>query len=394
MRIPGRIGLVLLSLFLVLVGCTPPPPAPPPSGPPKVLVATPVADKIADYDDFTGRTEAVASVEIRARVTGYLQKIDFKEGMLVKKGELLFEIDPRPYQAELARAEASIRQAEARLTRLNADYHRASNLRGRSTISQEDYEKIAGDRAEAEASVAAVVANRDLAKLNLEYTQVRAPLAGLISRHNIDAGNLVKSDETILTSIVATNPIYAYFDVDERTLLKIRRLIQSGKIKSARESKVAVLAALADEEGFPHTGAIDFVDNRVDSNTGTLRVRAVLDDDKGLIAPGLFVRVRVPLGEPAPVIMVAEQALGTDQGQKFVYVINEKDEAIYRRVQLGRLNKGLRVIKEGLAPNERIVVGGLQRIRPNSRVTPEKVPMPLPPGAEPASEAGKQLAGK
>lgn len=381
-----RYGWLLLLASVVTTGCNRTPPAPPPAKPPEVLVSHPLVQEIADYEDFTGRTESVASVEIRARVTGYLDKVAFKDGADVRKGDLLFEIDPRSYQAELERAEAALRQTEVRLKRLTQDYERALSLRSRGALSQEEYDKIAGDRAEADSALGAARAVRDLAQLNLSYTKIHAPLSGRISRRFIDPGNLVKADETVLTTIGDSNPIYITFDVDERTVLRVIRLIEAGKVKSALEVEVPVIAALADEEGFPHKGTINFVDNRIDPNTGTLRMRGVFPNPSGLMAPGLFARVRVPLGDPAPAVVIAEQALGTDQGQRFVYVVNDKDEAVYRRVQVGRLNNGVRAIKEGLEPTDRIVVSGVQRVRPNSRVTPKEVPMP---GMEPRTEAQK-----
>ena len=369
---------VVLPLTAAALGCAREPAAPPPAKAPEVLVSTPVVKDITDYEDFTGRTEAVASVEVRARVTGYLEKVHFKEGADVRQNDLLFEIDRRRIQAELARAEANVRQAEVRFKRLAADYERA--VRSRLAVSQEELEKIAGDRSEAEAAVGAAGATRDLAQLNLSYTQVRAPIGGRISRFYLDPGNLVKADETVLTGIVTTDPMHVVFDVDERTLLRVRRLVEAGKVKSARDSRVTALAALSDEEGFPHQGVINFVDNHVDPNTGTLRLRGVFPNPKGIMSPGLFARVRVPLGEPAPAVLVAEQALGTDQGQKFVYVINDKDEAVYRRVTVGRPSDGLRVIAGGLSAGERVVVGGLQRVRPNAAVTPKAVGMPAAGG--------------
>jgi RND family efflux transporter MFP subunit len=345
--------------------------------PPDVVVSRPVVKQITDYNDFTGRTEAVASVEVRARVTGYLEKVLFKEGDDVKKGQPLFDVDPRVYQADLKRAEAILQQAKARLDRMELDFKRAEPLLPSQAISREDYDRIVGDRNEAKAAVGMAQAAVDLAKLNLGFTTVTSPIDGRASRQLIDPGNMVKADETPLTTIVTLDPIYAYFDADERSVLNFRRLMQAGKVKPARESQAPVLMGLIDEEDekgdplFPHAGVINFADNRVDAMTGTLRLRGKFDNPKHFLAPGLFVRVRVPIGAPHPAILVSERALGNDQGQKFVYVVNEKNEVVYRRVKVGTLQDGLRVIEEGLAQNEQVVVDGLQRVRPGMTVQPK-----------------------
>jgi RND family efflux transporter MFP subunit len=385
---------VALVLCVAAFGCGRRSPAGPPgSGQPgqpalEVLVSLPTVKEVNDYEDFTGRTEAVASVEVRARVTGYLDKVLFKEGSSVKEGERLFEIDPRTYGADLKRTEAVLQQAEAHVKRLQLDYHRAAGLLPTRAISQEDFDKIAGDRDEAAAAVRIAEAARDLAKLNLDFTKVTAPLSGRISRQLVDPGNMVKADETALTTIVSQDPVYAYFDSDERTTLRVRRLIRAGKMKSSRETEMPVLVGLVDEvdaDGapqFPHTGTIDFVDNRVDAMTGTLRLRGVVPNPDNLLSPGLFVRVRVPIGEPHPAVLVPEQALGSDQGQKFVYVVNDQSEAEYRRVTVGLLQGSLRVIDDGLKAGERVVVSGLQRVRPGVKVQ-----------AKPAAEADKADKG-
>jgi RND family efflux transporter MFP subunit len=327
---------------------------------------------IADYEDTTGRIEAVKTVELRARVTGYLNHINFKEGSTVKEGDVLFEIDPRPYEAQLARAAASVTQGTARLNRMRADTQRALAMRSRNAIGREEFDKIVGDRDESAAGVESSRADRDLAQLNLDFTKVRAPIAGLVSRQYIDAGNLVKADDTLLTVIVSHDKMYAYFDVDERTLLRLRRMMQDGLLPAdPTEAKMPVKMGLADEEGFPHTGEINFVDNRLDATTGTLRLRARFDNPHGLLTPGLFVRIRVLIGKPHDVTLIPEEALGTDQGRKFVYVVDAEDKAQYRPIKVGKLHDGLRVITGGLKENERVVIDGLQRVRPGAPVTPK-----------------------
>jgi len=373
-----RLWWSAMVLCLVAAGCgrqqAPPAAA---TRPPEVVVTRPVVKQITDYNDFTGRTEAVASVEVRARVTGYLDKVLFKEGDDVKKDQPLFEIDPRTYQAELNRAEAAVRQAKAHLDRLELDYKRAVPLLPSQAISREDYDKIVGDRDEGNALVGVAEAARDLARLNLQFTKVTSPISGRASRQLIDPGNMVKADETTLTTIVTLDPIYAYFDADERSVLDFRRLMQAGKVKAARDAQAPVLMGLIDEEDengnplFPHAGVINFADNRVDAMTGTLRLRGKFDNPKHFLAPGLFARVRVPIGAPRPAILVSERALGSDQGQKFVYVVNDKNEVVYRRVRVGAMQDGLRVIEEGLAKNEQVIVDGVQRVRPGMTVQPK-----------------------
>lgn len=337
-----------------------------------VIFSQPVSDYVTDYEDFTGRTEAVFTVEIRARVSGYLDKVNFKDGDEVKEGDLLFEIDPRPYKAELNRMEASVAQSEARRKRLDADFRRASNLYNRGNVSREDFDKVAGDHSEAEAAVGVARAIFDLAKLNITFTRITAPISGRLSRRLVDPGNLVKADETSLTTIVSLDPLYVYFDVDERTMLRYRRLVNEGKVKSRTVAEVPILIGLSDEEGFPHKGVIDFSDNKVDPGTGTLRVRAKLDNPKPRVfSPGLFTRVRLPVGAPRKSLMIAEQAIGTDQGRKFLYLVNDKNEVVYRPVKVGKLDSGMRVIENGLAPGDRVVVTGLQRIRPGAKVDPK-----------------------
>jgi RND family efflux transporter MFP subunit len=381
----GQCGLpfVLLSLCLALTGCghSPGQSAPPPQTP-EVEVSLPVTREVTDYEDFPGRTEAIKMVEVRARASGYLEKWNFKEGDDVKEGDLLFEIDSRPYEAELARAEGNVVQSEGRLTRLEADFARAKTLLPKGAIGQEDYDRIAGDRTEAVGAVKVARANRELARQNLGYCRVVAPFSGRISRRSIDPGNLVKADETVLTVIVAQDPIYAYFDPDERTTLRLKRLIHEGKVKWSTDGGLPVLLGLADEEGFPRKGAIDFGDNRVDPDTGTWRLRGLFRNADNALTPGLFVRIRLPIGRPYQATLVAEQALSTDQGRRFVYVIDDAGKAKSMPVKVGRVHHGLRVITDGLAPTQRVVVNGLQYVRDGAVVVPKLVKMPAGPDAD------------
>jgi RND family efflux transporter MFP subunit len=364
------------------------------NAPPEVRVAQPVEGEVTDYEDFTGRADAMKSVEVRARVTGYLDAVHFEDGSEVKEGELLFEIDPRPYQAELDRTEATYAQAEARMRNAETEYQRTSALLKRGSVTREEFQMTTDALAEARAGVGIQRAARDLAKLNLEFTKVRAPISGRISRRMVDPGNLVQADTTMLTTIVSLDPVYVYFDIDERTVLRLRRLVGEGKIASRREAKLPFRVALADEEGFPREGTIDFSDNRIDPSTGTLQARGVIENPKPhVLSPGLFLRVRLPIGVPYRAVMIAEQALGSDQGRKYLYVVNDRNEAEFRPVEVGPLREGLRVIEKGLKPGERVVVSGLQRLRPGAKVVPKPAegvagrPAPASPGEDATAEA-------
>jgi RND family efflux transporter MFP subunit len=383
--------LASLLVAVLLAGCARTPGqqhGPPPD--PEVEVSLPVTAQVTDYEDFPGRTEAVNTIDVRARVTGYLEKVHFKEGADVKEGDPLFEIDPRPYQAELARTEANLVQAEARLRRLNADWTRASGLIAKGAIGREEFDKITGDRAEAAAAVGVATASRDLAKLNLSFTNVRACINARISRRYIDPGNLVKADETILTTLVSLDPMYAYFDVDERATLRLKQLVRAKKLNLSPDANVPVLLGMADETGFSRKGTLHFVDNRMDADTGTWRLRGRFPNEDQGISSGMFVHIRLPIGEPYSALLIAEQALGTDQGQRFVYVVDAQNKAQYRRVKIGRLHEGLRVITDGLKPDEKVVIKGLQRVRPGAAVKPTLVKMATAAPGATAVEKGKE----
>ena len=367
-----RIGwLCVVLLGVASVGCGSRPPAVVPPGAPEVVVSQPVVKEIVNYEDFTGQTRAVADVEVRARVTGYLEKVYFTEGVEVKKGDALFLIDRRPYQALLHSAEGSLAQDRATLDLAKTEFARAEQLMPKNAIAGTDYDQAKNAVEVAKARIKSSEAAVETAKLNLDFCSIVAPIDGRISNQKIDPANMVQADQTALTSIVTQDPIYAYFDEDERTMLRVRRLIRTGKVKSIREAKITVLLGLADEEGYPHEGVVNFVDNRVDLMTGTLRLRGLFPNPKRILSPGMFVRIRVPIGDPHSSLLVSEQALGSDQGQKYVYVINNKNEVTYRRVEVGALQDGLRVIEKGLAARERVVVSGLQRIRPGIKIVPK-----------------------
>lgn len=372
------LGKLAILLLVTVAGCQQPP-APAPAGPPTVFVATPVTQEILEYEDFTGRTEAMATVDIRARVTGYLLAANFKEGAQVKKGDILFEVDPSLYKALFKQADSQVNLNKASLALAEATH--ARNLAAGNAISPQERDQSKAAVDEAIARVKATEATLEIARINLEYTHVRSPIDGRISRVLVDPGNLVKTDDTLLTTVVSHDPMYVYFDMDERTLLRLGHLRPDKKVQVLQETGVPVHLALADEQGFPHQGKVDFMDVRLDPSTGTIRVRGVFPNPKHELTPGLFARVRLPIGVPHPALLVPEQALGTDQGQKFLYVINAKNEVVYRRVKVGSLVDGLRVVEEGVAPNDKIVVNGLQRIRPGDKVVAKTVEAtPVNPG--------------
>ncbi|MBS0208118.1 MAG: efflux RND transporter periplasmic adaptor subunit [Planctomycetes bacterium] len=338
---------------------------------PEVIVAAPTEQVVTEYEKFTGRTKAVSTVEIHSRVTGYLDAVKFRDGTDVLAGAPLFEIDPRTFQATVDGALASVEQNKARLERLERHEERVTKLWQNRTITDQEYDQARFDRAEAAASLAAANATLKLAQQNLGFCIITSPLTGRISSRLVDPGDLVKADETPLVVIVSTHPIYAYFDIDERTALRLRRLILDGKLPVSADGKTHVNLALADEDDFSLEGTIDFFDNQIEAGTGTLRVRAVIENKDLLLAPGMFLRLRIPVTTPQQALLVHEESLGTDQGQRFLYVVNEKDEISYRRVQTGFLTAGMRVIQEGLEPGERVVVTGLQRVRPGVKVVPK-----------------------
>jgi RND family efflux transporter MFP subunit len=379
-RVPVRVThVLLLGIALGLAGCERPT-AEVPAAPAAVSVSLPVERDVADYADFTARTAAVDSVEVRAHVWGYLDKVNFKEGAMVKKGDALFELDPRPYEAILNQAKAKVAQDQAQLTYDEAEYRRNLKLVNTGAASASDLDKTSAARGVDIANIAADKAVVAARQLDLDYTKVTAPVSGRVSRYVVTVGNLIQSGDqnggTLLTTIVSVDPMYAYFDVDEHTVLHVRQLVREGKSDSPREGGFPVSLVLANEEGFPHRGTINFVDNQVNPKTGTMRLRGVFPNKEQVLAPGLFGRVRVPIGRAHKALLVTERALDTDQGQKVLYVVNEKNEVVSRPVRLGALHDGLREIIEGLKPGEQVIVNGLQQVRPGAKVEPKVVEMP------------------
>jgi len=371
-------SVLVVTFGLALAGCKRQPPALAATPPPVVMVSPPVQREVTDYYEYTARTAAVTAVEVRARVSGYLVKVNFQEGVVVKKGDLLFQIDPRPFQAVLDQAKGQVAQWEAKLARAEADVARDERLLPKGAASQKDLDQAVADRGEARAAIQSARAAVDRAALDLEFTRVTAPINGRISRHLIDEGNLVTADTTLLTTLVSIDPMYAYFDADEGSVLRVRQLIREGKVQSARDvATVPVLLALANEPGFPHRGTINFVDNQVNPQTGTLRLRGVFPNEPEVLAPGYFARVRLLIGQTHGALLVTDRAIDTDQGQKIVYVVNDKNEVVSRPISLGALHDGLRVIEEGVQPGERVIVNGLLQVRPGLTVEPKLVDMPV-----------------
>jgi RND family efflux transporter MFP subunit len=346
----------------------------PQMAPPKVTVA-PVAEKpVVEWQEFTGRTEAVETVEVRPRVSGHIQEVRFQSGQLVKKGDVLFKIDPRWHQAEFDRREAEYVQAKVRLETAGREANRTGQLLASKAISTEEAETRQSRFSEAKAALLAVEAARNFAKLDLDLTEICSPIDGRVSRALITQGNFVSGvagNATLLTTIVTVDPVYVYADFDEHSLLKFNELLKANKIAS-EQGRVPVVLELANEEGYPHHGYIESFDNRLDTGTGSILLRAVFPNEDGGILPGLFARIRVPLSSEYPALLISEGAVGTDQAQKFVLALTSSNTVEYRSVKLGPSINGMRVVRSGLNAGDEIVVNGLQRARPGMPVTPEK----------------------
>jgi multidrug efflux system membrane fusion protein len=421
-------------MLAALGGCHRQPKVAPPQ-PPAVPVSRPVQQEVTDYVDFTGRTDAVQAVDIRARVTGYLVEMPFKEGSEVRgddrlrgaarvvgllgapsgpllaaadlfpgqlqPGDLLFVVDPRPYQAQLDQAKGQVNLYQAQLDLAQTTYDRFQAL-FKSTpgaVSRQQLDQYKAQLEEARAQMKAYQSSLEVYRLNMEFARMLSPIDGRVSRYYLTLGNLVNQDQTLLTTVVSQSPMYAYFDTDEPTLLRIRRAVAEGKMKPAEDGTNPVFMALQDEDGFPHEGKIDFVNNQVNPTTGSITMRGVFPNPtlKGgvrLLSPGMFVRVRLPIGPAHPALLVIDRAIGSDQGLKYVYVVDAENKVQYRRVKTGPLqDNGLRVITEGLKPDERVVVGAIQQVRPRMVVRADEITMPtLGPSSE--GEAGQAGQGK
>jgi multidrug efflux system membrane fusion protein len=394
--------LGLTVLVLALAGCDPG--ASHDTGSPTlpvVRVTKPLEKEVVDYAKFTGRTDAVESVEVRARVTGYLDKIDFTPGQEVKKNQRLFKIDPRPYKATFKSADAQVKLNQAQLKQAVADNARAQEIaKTPGAISKQDLDKYAATESTAEAAVEAAKANAEAADLDVKFTDIISPIDGLVGRNLLTIGNLVVKDTTLLTTIVSQDKMYAYFDVDERTMLKVQDLIRKGLVDSAGEgAEVPVEFGLATEgDRFPHKGTMDFVNNRVDASTGTIQIRGIIDNPKQkhgprVLTPGLFIHVRVPVGRRKKELLVPQAAVREDQSVKYLLVLGDKDVVEYRPIELGAQQPGglqvvkpvkvvgtgqnLRLAAEGeegkdsLTKDDRVIVTGLQRIQPGVTAEPK-----------------------
>ncbi len=368
---------------------------------PTIFYELPTIKTITDYEQVPGNTQAIISVSVTSRVSGYMTEVCFKDGDLVKSNDVLFRIDPRQYKAELERAEGNLQQLEAHKVRLDKEYQRAKLLLSRGQISREEYDRYESDFKETEASVILARSNRDLARLNHDWCEVRASATGRLSRRMVDPGNLVKADDTVLTSIVSEDPIYVYMFVDEQTTLKIQRLMEQGKLGATSLSEVPVQISLSDEgdDEFPHAGVVDFTDNKEDIGTGTLRFRCKLDNKDHFMIPGLVVRVRLPIGAPHPAIFIRERALVNDQGEKGVYLIRERDEegkpfpndvdrkgkpffndkkpleqrAFWSKVgNPGKAHDGLVEIENGVKAGDWVVISDMQRLKNGKAVVAER----------------------
>lgn len=337
---------------------------------PKVTVAQVIVKPIRPTRDFSGRVEAVNTAEVRPRVDGYIESMHFDEGERVKKGQLLFQIDPRPYQAEVDRLGANLKQAEAQSKLAETNAARARSLLPKRAISRERAQSAAAAAERAHAQVAAAKAALAAARLNLDFTKVRSPIDGRIGKARITPGNLVTGAD-VLTTVVTVAPVYVDFDIDEHSYLN---LLQSGFLGAAGAA-VPVTMALADEHGYPHHGRVGFVANSLQSGTGTIELRATFANKQGLLTPGLYAHVKLPTGARNPTVLIDGRAVGTDLSSQYVYVVGKNGKAEYRAVKLGPLFHGLRIVRDGLKRGDMIVVNGLQHVRADVKVDPTRVAM-------------------
>jgi multidrug efflux system membrane fusion protein len=393
-RATGR-ALVALAALAAVAGCAPG--GPPEMPPPEVNVAVVAARPIAEWDTYDGRIAAIESVELRPRVTGYLAGVHFREGGEVQKGALLFTVDDREYRAALASAQANSARAATRLEVARTEYARSEKLKAARAVSEEELETRRGELRQAEAELKSAQAQERQAELDVEFTRVRAPITGYASLAAVRPGNLVVEGQTLLTTIVSVDPVYVEFQGDERMYLKYQAMSRNGERPSSRDARNPVRVALADEQGFPHEGEMVFVDNALDPATGTIRARALLPNKDRVFTPGLFARVQLLGSGKRDTILVNERALLTDQDRRYVYVVGDDGKAMRRDVKLGGQAEGLRVVREGLKPGDRVVINGVRKIFfPGMPVKPVVVPMDQPDFAPPQSAgapAGDAAAG-
>lgn len=371
-----------LLLVVLLVGChSAVPPTAPQLPPPEVAVAAATTSKLVEFREFTGRTAAVDAVELRARVSGYVLQtprtktndasmpaVTVEEGKLVKKGDLLFVIDDKPYQLALKQAVGALTATQAKLQQANNELTRSESLVNSNSISRTDYDQAVASVAELRGQIESLKATVARNQLDLEYTQVRSPIDGLLGQTSVTAGNLVVADSTVLTTVVAVNPIYVNFDVDEQSVLDYRTRMLDGKVKNAREGKIAVRLGLANNDGFPQEGFIDFVNNVTDPGTGNTRVRATFDNNTGILSPGLFARIQVPFSAEYQAVLVPTKSIAMDQQGRHVMVVADDNRVSRRAVNLGPIEGDMTVIREGVKAGEQVVTAGLQKIQPGAEV--------------------------
>jgi membrane fusion protein, multidrug efflux system len=384
-RLAALAGTAILAGWLI--GCTSAAQTKP-QGPIQVSVAEVACRQFGESDEFTGRLEAVHNVEVRPRVSGYLESVNFTEGAIVQQGSLLFQIDPRPFQAEADRLKGDLAEAKAELARAQSDLARAERLHNNNGMSAEEYDRRSAARNQADARIASTEAALNGAELNLEFTRITAPITGRVGRAEITAGNLVGSGPAQLkplTTVVSLAPIYAYFDADEQTFLKYSNAATKAHGASSHNLNSEVALGLANEEGWPHAGRLDFVDNQVSPTTGTIRVRATFTNKDLALTPGLFARLKLQSNGTYHGCLAKDEAIATDLNQKYVLTIGKGNTLEYRVVQLGPITDGLRVVRDGLHDGDLIVVNGLQRVRPGVVVTPVRVGMKGEPGANGAT---------
>jgi RND family efflux transporter MFP subunit len=383
----AKTGIVPWILLAALAGCKPGAGPQAATLPPvEVPVAKPLPVTVVDFEEYTGKVMAIERVNIMARADGYLSEIRFKPGEFVHKDDVLFVIDPRPYKAALDSAEAQLAQAEARVSRLTKEHTRLDKLRTTGAGSTEDFEKVEGELAEARATVQGMKANVQQAQLNLNFTEVKAPVDGRVGRQMVTVGNLVQgstANATVLTDLVSVEEMYVFFEAPERDVLRYRRTMVSEGRTDLRENPIEVEIGLFDEDGYPHPGIVDFAHERLDPGTGTQTFRARVKNPGGtLFADGMFARVKVAFSKPYQSLAVSDRAIVTIQGGKFLFIVNAEDKVEERQVQLGRLiGPGLRQIKSGIQASDRVAVSNIQRLMPGATVVPAPTEMPLPPKA-------------
>lgn len=363
---------------LVLAACSNPEAAEETAAPapPQVSVAQVVHERITEWDEFTGRLQAPQTVQLIPRVSGYIEEVHFNEGALVDKGDLLVQIDPKPFATEVARLKAELQSAQSAAVQADKEYRRAEKLSSQRAISAELLDSRLARKQQTAATVASVEAALERAELDLSYTRITAPISGRVSYAQVTAGNFVSAGQSQITSLVSTEKMYAYFDVDEQSYLKYARLAETGKRADTRDSTSnPVYMGLANDSNYQHVGRVDFVDNRIDAQTGTIRIRASFPNDDNALLPGLFARIRLVGSDSYEGILIDEKTVGTDLNNKFVLVVNSNNELEYRAIELGEKVNGLRIVTEGLTPKDKIVVNGLQRVGANMQIDPQLVPM-------------------